>query len=196
MDTLRLSAASADHDRGPSDARLVAQVARGDPHAAACFIETHQDRVAALARRLLAWRDDIEDVVQDVFVAALEHAGQFRGESQVSTWLFRITVNRCRKEQRRRWLRLLSRRSTAPEPAPAARAMQSEADERVRAAVASLPQTLREVVVLRYLEELPILGVALILGLERNAVEVRLNRARQRLKDALAPLLEESADAR
>jgi RNA polymerase sigma-70 factor, ECF subfamily len=78
---------------------------------------------------------------------------------------------------------------------PAASADQASMDleklGQVRKIVKSLPARYREVVVLRYLEELPIETVAEALGLSRNTVEVRLHRARGRLRDRLAGLMEE-----
>lgn len=159
------------------------------------IVAAYQDRVARLTSRLLGWRVDVDDVVQDVFVAVLENLSGFRGESDVGTWIYRITVNACRR--RRRWfLRWLP--ADVGEAGPmghtrtaSATLLAQEVGQRVRAAVRKLPQRYREVVVLRYLEGLSITEVARILGLERNAVEVRLTRARARLKPRLAGLLEE-----
>lgn len=160
------------------------------------IVAEQQDRVAALARRLLGWSDDVEDVVQDVFVAVLRNLPKFRGDCQLSTWLYRITVNQCRRQRHRRILRLRvwgSRREGRPAEDHSAdsSALKREAFERVRAIVRALPARYREVVVLRYMEDLPIAEVAEILGLSRNAVDVRLSRARQRLKEELAALVEE-----
>lgn len=181
----------------PDDDRFVARLLGADPTAFAELIAQHGDRVAALVRRLLGWRDDIEDVVQDVFVSVWTSLPRFRRESQVATWLFRIAVNECRRHRRRRvrWLRFWQRQGP-PEPgvignAAAHSATQRETCERIRAAVRRLPQRYREVVVLRYLEGLPVTDIAQILNLERNGVEVRLTRARARLKESLAGLLEE-----
>ena len=68
---------------------------------------------------------------------------------------------------------------------------EAETFQRVRTAVARLPSRYREVVVLRYLEELPIDQVAAVLRITTNVVHVRLNRARQRLNGTLADLIEE-----
>jgi RNA polymerase sigma-70 factor (ECF subfamily) len=66
--------------------------------------------------------------------------------------------------------------------------MDSETFERVRRAVGQLPGRLREVVVLRYLEEMPIMEVAQGLEISTNAVNTRLSRAREQLKDKLADI--------
>ncbi len=78
------------------------------------LVAEHQQRVAGLACRLLGRRDDVADVVQEVFLAAFRNLRRFRGESSVATWLTTITVNKCRSHIRRRrlsvraWLELAS----------------------------------------------------------------------------------------
>lgn len=186
-------AASTTEPATATDERLLLErLARGDPAAFDVLVTQHQQRVAGLVYRLLGWRRDVEDVVQDVFVAALQGLPKFRGECQLATWLFRITINECRRVSRRRWWRLsLPVADVEARPADAATGLDDDTARQVRAAVGRLPSGHREVVVLRYLEDLPIVEIGQILGLSRNAVEVRLNRARQRLKGVLAPMLED-----
>ncbi len=156
------------------------------------FVAAHEPRVRRLAFRLLGWRSDIvevDDVVQDVFLAALKQLKTFRGDSDVATWLARVTINRCRTYQRRQLLRLhWFRRQKQFEPAASAsdeRSLREETNERVRAAIAQLRAKDRETIVLFYLEELAIAEMASLLGATNNTIEVRLHRARQRLKELL-----------
>lgn len=178
-----------------AEARLLARLSQGDVGAFDVLVTQYQDRVAGLAWRLLGWRHDVEDVVQDVFLTVLQKLPQFRGESRLTTWLYRITVNRCRRERRKRLLRrTLWRRipNEAGHGVPTGQALEArERHARVRAAVGRLASRYQEVVVLRYLEELPVEEIGAILELGRNAVEVRLSRARNRLRGALADLVEE-----
>jgi RNA polymerase sigma-70 factor (ECF subfamily) len=145
-------------------------------------------RVAACARRLLGWQTEVDDVVQEVFVRVLDGLPRFRGAAQLSTWIFRITVNECRRVRRRRLLQLRFWGRLAWQEPRRASPVSSAVDdtgERVRAAVRALPRAYREVVVLRYLEELPVAEVASILGIRANAVDVRLHRARAELRRTL-----------
>lgn len=174
---------------------LVARAARGDALAFAQVVMRYQVRVTGLAYRLLGWQADVEDVVQDVFLSVLRNLPSFRGESRFTTWLYRITVNECRRARRKRLLRLdFWRRAATRSFSATATELEStgrqEASEQVRAAVRKLPARCRDVVVLRYLEELPVVEIGRILGLRPNAVEVRLSRARRQLQAALAGLLE------
>jgi RNA polymerase sigma-70 factor (ECF subfamily) len=69
--------------------------------------------------------------------------------------------------------------------------MDSETFDRVRQAIETLPAKYREPVILRYLQELPTEQISKILGISRNALQVRLNRARERLRHILADLIKE-----
>ena len=71
-------------------------------------VDEQQANVARLARRLLGWSTngaDVDDVAQDVFLTVLKHLDRFRGESSLSTWITRITINACRTHRRRRVMR-------------------------------------------------------------------------------------------
>jgi RNA polymerase sigma factor (sigma-70 family) len=175
-----------------------ARTARQEPLDLEALIEAHRDRVTRLAYRLLGWRGgEVEDVVQDVFVSALRHLHRFRGESSAATWLTAITLNRCRTEHRRRRLRRLllwrsAEERTARSGAPAwNRPAEQETAERVREAVRALPPRDREVVVLRYFEQLNSAEIAAATRQSVGAVEVRLHRARGRLAATLAELARE-----
>jgi RNA polymerase sigma-70 factor (ECF subfamily) len=115
-------------------------------------------------------------------------ARTFRGESSLETWLTRITINRCRSLQRRKWLSLdqlwrATREATSSEPVVG----HDELESRVRTALQRLPRRQREVIVMYYLEEMSTSQVAAVLHATEGAVNVRLHRARKRLEALLAP---------
>ena len=167
--------------------RVAEDVVRTDPAAFERFVAAHRARVAGLAYRLTGWGDDVDDVVQEVFLSALRNMRRFRGECSLATWLAAITVNTCRNQWRRRLLRGrlfagLARQTGTTAAAADTRALDDERFADVRRAVRALPSRYREVIVLRYLEEMSVAEVGTVLGISRSAVEVRLSRARQRLK--------------
>jgi RNA polymerase sigma factor (sigma-70 family) len=149
--------------------------------------------VTRLAQRLLGWRGEVEDVVHDVFLAALKHRDRFRGDASTWTWLAAITINRCRTQRRRqlttfRWLRWA--RNQSPVPIVQSGVERDETAARVRDAVAALPVKDREVVVLYYLEELSVAEISRLIGASTGAIDVRLHRARGRLKKLLGEFTE------
>ena len=182
----------------PADCQQVDALARrfaaGDMAAFREVVELHAPRLTSLVRRLLAWPDDVDDVVQDVFVAALKKRHSFRGDSQLSTWLAGIAVNQCRRHRRSlvRRVELLTRLwSCAQRTESRARKdwlLQDEQQQRVRQAVAALRDRDREVIVLRYLEEMRPPEIAHALSLSVNVVNVRLSRAREKLQSLLSGL--------
>lgn len=178
-----------------ADQQLAARVASGDASALEAVIEQYGQRVIGLAARLLGWTDGAEDVAQDVFVQVLNKGKQFRGNSSLWTWLAALTVNRCRTVRRRRWLHdrvlgIVGRQPASPETTrPATKQLErNETAARVRAQVAQLPTAAREVIVLRYFEELSLDEIATVLGAKRNAIEARLSRARKQLEPLLIEL--------
>ncbi|NQU24117.1 MAG: sigma-70 family RNA polymerase sigma factor [Candidatus Nealsonbacteria bacterium] len=159
------------------------------------LVAEHQQRIAGLAYRLLDRPDDVADVVQEVFLAAFRNLRRFRGESSLATWLTTITVNKCRSHVRRRrlglraWLEIAARAVASgggPGPGEAA-----EVHEEVRRAVGRLPRRFREPIVLRYFQKMPIAEIAEVLRISPCNVEVRLSRARARLRETLSVRLNE-----
>ena len=169
---------------------------QGDPVVFDEIVAQHHVHVTALARRLLAWPDDLDDVVQEVFLAVLKNLPTFQGRSTLKTWITTITINKCRSYQRKELLKkkllLLSRRRHPPAIGLGSDVslIEQETFEQVRQAVHRLPSRYREVIVLCYLEQMPRREVADLLGVSPNVVDVRLNRARSRLKEHLAGLME------
>src|SRR4051794_39555078 len=95
------------------ESALARRFSSGDPQAFEEMVACYRARVTRLAHRLLGWGGDPEDVVQDVFLAALRKAKDFRGRASLWTWLATITINRCRRQLRRQalWRRFLFARS-------------------------------------------------------------------------------------
>jgi RNA polymerase sigma factor (sigma-70 family) len=180
------------------DELLVEQFRRGDESAFDRIVEQYSVDVAALANRLLGWPGEVEDVTQEIFLAAFLGLKKFRCECSLKSWLFTITINKCRSYRYRWKLRHLQ---AIPIPIngigmrlPPAEAgdspMNVEDFRRVRLAVAALPARYREPVVLRYLQELGTDEISRILGISKNTLHVRLSRARKRLEPDLAELIE------
>ncbi len=174
---------------------LVEKFSRGDETAFDRIVEGYSADIAVLANRLLGWPGDVEDIVQDVFLAAFLGLKKFRCECSLKTWLFTITINKCRSYRYKQmlYLRFFSRTaakaSAVLNPTADNVLMNDETFDKVRLAVQALPLKYREPVVLRYLQELSMDETARILSISRNALQVRLSRARERLRGNLAELI-------
>jgi RNA polymerase sigma factor (sigma-70 family) len=178
---------------------LVEQFRRGDDSAFDRIVEQYAAGVAALANRLLGWPGDVDDVVQEVFVAAFLGLKKFRGERCLRTWLFTITVNKCRRHRLRRLGRLrlvtleeaqvLESRDRSGDQT----AMDQETCAKVRRAVQTLPRRYREIIALKYLQGLATEEICELLRITANTMQVRLHRARRRLTQQLGDLLEEKS---
>ncbi len=178
------------------DAALVKRFTQGDRTAFEIIIENHRHDVAALANRLLGWSGDVDDICQEVFLAVYLGLKNFRHQSSIRTWLFRITLNKCRNYERRRMLSLrffrhtLQVNSTQTEPSR----LNSDDDRQsicIRDAVRSLPRKYREPIILKYLNELSSDQICDLLGITKNTLHVRLSRSRNMLKEQLTDLVDE-----
>ncbi len=177
------------------DATLVKRFSQGDQTAFEIIIETHRRDVAALANRLLGWSGDVDDICQEVFLAVYLGLKSFRHQSSIKTWLFRITINKCRNHERRRMLGLKFFRHTLQVNNNRAEPSRSDSDDDqsicIRNAVRSLPRKYREPIILKYLNELSSEQICDLLGITKNALHVRLSRSRNMLKEQLTDLVDE-----
>ena len=158
-------------------------------------IECYSSAIQQLAYRLLGWSGEVDDVVQDVFVAALANRRKFRSGSSLKTWLFSITINICRTRNRRHLLwKKFTKKHPFPNDAsainPVRASLEQEQAEKVRRAAERLPQKYRDVIVLKYLEELPTEEILDILKINETAFYTRLSRARNLLQQDLSEYLE------
>lgn len=169
---------------------LVARCQQGDRLAFDELVRQEQQRVCRLAYRILGSSGELDDVVQEVFMAIYRRLGTYRGEALFSTWVTRIAVNVCRRAlRRRRFSRLLFgpdlEREDGGRPSPLTVLEKEEEVRALTGAVAGLPEKLRLAVILRYYEELPCEEVAAALGCKIGTVRSRLFNARQQLKERM-----------
>lgn len=194
----------ATRSRGPgatdSDYELVYRIRNGDPAAFHGLVEQYSQYLYGLAVHLLAPGPDAEDAVQETFAGAFRGLTRFEGRSSLKTWLTRILVRqvaRCRRSAGRRKAVIGAGLTLADDAAavPAGtRAVEVQMD--VQAAVASLPDAHREVIVLREFKGLSYDEMADVLGVPRGTVESRLFRARQQLRDLLREYLSYEPESR
>ena len=165
---------------------------RGDRDAFNELVRATYRDIYALAYRLTGNREDAGDVVQDAYVRAYRAIRRFRGDSSFSTWMYRITSNCASTHLSRRSRQRTEELSSdvpivdlRPEQDPSLRAEAAVLRHHIDRAIRSLPERLRQVVVLRDLHDLSHSEIAAELGITTSAAKVRLHRARQRLRAVL-----------
>ncbi len=176
------------------DRALIARAQRGEPEALDALARAHRPDVVRIARHILGDRAAADDVAQDAFVRLQVSLPGFRGDAELSTWLYRVTLNLCRDHLRKCRARRLDDQD--PETAAARqgfveRPVESLDAERtrkaVRAAIDRLPDDQKEVVVLRFVSDLSYAEIARITATPQGTISSRLFRALKRLGRDLEP---------
>lgn len=171
------------------DAECLDACRRGDPAAQRRVFERYRDRVYSIALHYLKGDEaGAKDVTQEVFVKAFRSIGSFERASRLSTWLYRITVNACIDEMRKR-RRLVYFGDIPHTIHPHVDAHEPvELDADVAAAVSRLSPKLRMAILLRYFDDLSYDEIGRALGVTTGTVASRLNRAHATLARELAHL--------
>lgn len=173
-----------------TDSRLVARARAGEARAFEELVRRHLRSAHAVALGVLANPADAEDVCQEAFLTALERLEECRDPKRFAAWLMRIVRNRALNFRQSRSLRegvpLEETAERAGGDDPGREAERSELRERLLAALAGLPESQREVVLLHDLEGWRHREIAELLGTSEGAVRVRLHEARRRLRTELA----------
>lgn len=176
-------------DREDDDHRLVRSALGGDPESFRTLVQRFQRLVAGVAWRHGVRREDVEDVVSEVFLKVYRNLHVYRPEHPFSTWLYRLALNHVVDLARRR--RHDRDRTDMPEqladPAPGPRdgLLGDERASLVRAALGELDPRYREAIALVYVEGLKVEETARVLGVPEGTIKTRLMRGRDALRKAL-----------
>jgi RNA polymerase sigma-70 factor (ECF subfamily) len=174
---------------------LVAASRDGDKEAFEQLVKLTYKDAYGLALRLTGNEDDAQDIVQDAYLRAYRNIKKFRGESQFSTWMYRIVANCAstelgkRKKHSHEWIddEKTQIADDRPEVDPHTMFAANNLRQRTNEALQKLPPKLRAVVVLRDVYDMPHEAIAEELGISESTAKVRLHRARKKLKDELFP---------
>lgn len=184
------------HDPGTADVHHLVEAARhGDHPAFEELVRRTHAETFNLARRLVSDDEDAQDVVQEAYLRAFRSIKKFRGDSEFTTWLYRITANCAATHlgrRRRHRHDELEEDAAVPDPQPDhdptlvadAALLRSQ----LETAIAELPPRLRAVVVLRDLYDMNHAEIAEELDISESAAKVRLHRARRKLRAQIFPL--------
>lgn len=186
--------------------RLVRRLKARDPKAFDALILQHQTLVFNLLYRMLGSKEEAEDLLQEVFITVFKQIDSFRGDANLSTWIYKIATNHCinrkkyltrRKHYDKRSLGELTDKdqpsgggaiaSTVPRPDELAEGHQME--RIIQDAISSLDDEYKIVLVLRDVQNLSYEEIEQIIGVPSGTVKSRLHRARMALKEKIGPNL-------
>ncbi len=157
------------------------------------LVRRHKEKVRNIVYLTLNDRDAVDDIAQDVFITVYRSLKNFRFESQFTTWLYRITVNKCKDHLRRKNIRriVLPFRDNQEDPGYELSPEINNTKEIVLKAISRLPDKMRIPLVLKDIEGFSYQEIAETMQCEIGTVKSRIFRAREGLKKILQPLEKE-----
>lgn len=177
----------------PSDEEIARRVLEGDVASFELLMRRHNPRVYRAVRSIIRDEDEAEDVMQQAYVSAYQHLGQFQGQARFSTWLTRIAVNEALMRRRRSRAFVALDGGEGQEVAlhsperlsPEAQASDHEVLRLVQHTVDALPELYRMVFMMREIDGLSTAEAADVLQVTEDVVKTRLHRAKALLRERL-----------
>ena len=175
--------------------QLIQRAARGDAGAFNTLMSAHEKRMYAVALRMCGNPEDAQDCLQEAMLRVYRAIGGFKAQSSFSTWLYRITMNTCLDELRRRKSRPsvsldgLVDAGWSPadgQESPEQHALRSEARAALEQSIQELPEDMRAAVVLRDIYGYAYDEIALQLNANVGTIKSRISRARERLREKIS----------
>jgi len=167
---------------------IVARVLNGDTSAFSKLVDQYKDLVYTLALRMLRNREEAEEVSQDVFIKIFKSLSSFKGDSKLSTWVYRVAYNSCLDQLKKNKKHQMdvpiddynyNKIDTINNALEGL--IKAEKQQLIRTCVNKLPEDSSAIITLFYFDELSLDEISGITGIESNTVKVKLFRARQRL---------------
>ncbi len=176
-----------------TDTDIISHVLQGNQNAYAMLVERYQNFVFTIVLRYVKSREDAEEVAQDVFIKAYRSLKDFKGTAKFSTWLYTITTTTCITFLRKKKLeihsldneKLFGIANNIDGGTSSNGIEQKSKVTMVNQAIRLLSPDDAQIITLFYKGEQTLEEIAQIIGIESNAVKVRLHRARTRLKEKM-----------
>lgn len=180
-----------------NDQIIINQVINGDTNAFAVLVDRYKDLVFTLAMRMLKNREEAEEVSQDTFVKSFQKLDRFKGDSKFSTWLYRVAYNTCldRIKKNKKHLNDVEINDFTAHQVKALDNIldsieEKEKSEIISACINQLPSEESFLLTLYYFDELSLEEISTIVGINSNAIKVKLFRTRKKLAKLLKLHLE------
>ncbi|WP_075619487.1 RNA polymerase sigma factor SigW [Paenisporosarcina indica] len=179
--------------------KRIKEVLKGDQNAFAEIVELFQDKLYRVCYRMLGNKHEAEDIAQEAFVRAFINIHTFDTKRKFSTWLYRIGTNLCIDRIRKKkpdyfldaevagaeGLNMYSQIAATGE-LPEEEVLKMEMQDRVQYEISRLPDKYRAVIVLKYMEDLPLQEISDILEMPLGTVKTRIHRGREALRKQLS----------
>lgn len=175
------------------DFSLIKRFIEGDESTFNVLVQRHKEKVRNIIYLTLSRQDAVDDIAQEVFLTVYKNLGRFRFESQFTTWLYRITVNKCRDHLRKMKIRNIFTpiKESETELGYTTRPEDRDTAEIVREAISKLPEKLRVPLLLKDIEGLSYQEISEAVNCEIGTVKSRIFRAREGLRNILKPYEQE-----
>ena len=178
----------------PDERELVRRASQGDESAFELLMRTHESRMYAVALRMCANREDAQDCLQEAMLRIYRAMSNFKFQSSFATWAYRITMNTCLDELRRRKLRTATSLDvlldtgwspTDDGETPEQYSIASEQRRMLERAIADLPEDMRAAIVLRDVQGFSYDEIARMLEANVGTIKSRISRGREKLREVL-----------
>ena len=174
---------------------LIRRAGRGDSAAFETLMSAQEGRMYAVALRMCGNREDAQDCMQEAMVRVYRAISGFKGQSSFATWVYRITMNSCLDELRRRKARTSASLDAMLEngyspsdetDTPEHHSLQAEQKRLLEKAIADLPEDMRAAIVLRDIQGCSYDEIARVLNANVGTIKSRISRGRERLRSVLS----------
>lgn len=175
--------------------KLIERATSGDPAAFNRLMEMHEKRMYAVALRMFGNREDAQDSLQEAMLRVYRSIGGFKGQSSFGTWVYRITMNTCLDEIRRKKnkqsasLDNMLDQGWAPTDegaSPEKRVMQQEMRKSIAQSIQELPEDMRSAIIMRDVHGYSYEEIADTLNVNVGTIKSRISRGREKLREKLS----------
>jgi RNA polymerase sigma-70 factor, ECF subfamily len=175
------------------DFSLIERFIEGDESTFRTLVQRHKDKIRNIIYLTLNSNDAVDDIAQDVLITIYKNLKSFRFQSQFSTWLYRITVNKCKDHLRKVKIRsiFIPIKDGEEDPVYIPSMEHKDISEIVNQAISKLPEKLRLSLLLKDIEGLSYQEIAETVNCEIGTVKSRIFRAREGLRELLKPYEQE-----
>ena len=177
------------------DELLLRRACKGDVQAFEELMQSHESRIYTIALRMMGNREDAQDCAQEAMVRIYRAMGSFKGQSALATWIYRITMNTCLDELRRRKARKVTSLDSLVDngwsptdtgDTPEEHGLRVEKQNALNQAIQSLPDDMRAAIILRDVKGYSYDEIASILDANVGTIKSRISRGREKLREILS----------